>query len=58
MEIFYFGEFYGIFEEDFTNLDVYTGQRDTVIQDTKSLIVKVESVYDLLPTHASTLISI
>jgi DNA repair exonuclease SbcCD ATPase subunit len=25
-----FGDFYGIFEDDFTNVDVYTGQRGTV----------------------------
>ena len=42
----YFGEFYGIFEEDFTNLDVYTGQRGTIIQDPKSLIVNINDIIE------------
>ena len=45
-ESLYFGEFYGIFEEDFTNLDVYTGQRGTVIQDPKSLIVNINDIIE------------
>lgn len=42
----YFGEFYGIFEEDFTNLDVYTGQRGTIIPDPKSLIVNINDIIE------------
>ena len=45
-EEIYFGEFYGIFEEDFTNLDVYTGQRGTIIQDPKSLIVNINDIIE------------
>jgi hypothetical protein len=45
-ESLYFGEFYGIFEEDFTNLDVYTGQRGTIIQDPKSLIVNINDIIE------------
>jgi hypothetical protein len=45
-EEIYFGEFYGIFEEDFTNLDVYTGQRGTVIPDSNSLIVNINDIIE------------
>ena len=41
----YFGEFYGIFEEDFTNLDVYTGQRGSVPLD-NSLVVDTNNIIE------------
>jgi chromosome segregation ATPase len=40
-----FGEFYGIFEDDYTNLDLYTGERGT-ISDNKSLIVDVDNLIE------------
>lgn len=41
-----FGEFYGIFEEDYTNLDIYTGQRGTIISDSDSLQVNINNIIE------------
>ncbi len=52
----YFGEFYGIFEEDFTNLDVYTGQRGTVTTD-NSLLVDINNIIESSDTISPGLYS-
>lgn len=52
----YFGEFYGIFEEDFTNLDVYTGQRGTLTTD-NSLLVDINNIIELSETISPGLYS-
>jgi DNA repair exonuclease SbcCD ATPase subunit len=51
-----FGEFYGIFEDDFTNLDVYTGERGTVI-DNKSLVVNADNLIESSETISPGLYS-
>lgn len=38
-----FGEFYGIFEENFTNLDIYTGQQDSIKFNESKTRVNLES---------------
>jgi hypothetical protein len=41
-----FGEFYGIYEEDYNNLDIYTGQQGTIIQDPNSLRVNINDIIE------------
>ena len=41
-----FGEFYGIFDQDFSNLDVYTGQAATVLPDANSLIINTDDIIE------------
>ena len=44
-----FGEFYGIFEEDFINADVYTGQRGTISDDSLKI-----NTNDIIESSEST----
>ena len=41
-----FGDFYGIFEEDYTNLDIYTGQQGTIIPNSDSLQVNINNIIE------------
>jgi hypothetical protein len=52
-----FGEFYGIFEEDYSNLDIYTGQKGTVASNTNSLIVNTEDIIESSETISPGLYS-
>jgi hypothetical protein len=41
-----FGEFYGIYEEDYSNLDIYTGQRDSATENLTSLEVNMDQILE------------
>ena len=50
-----FGEFYGIFEEDYNNLDVYTGQRGTPVSN--NLKVNIDDIIESSDTISPGLYS-
>jgi len=52
-----FGEFYGIYEDTFTNLDVYTGQLDSTKYNTSKTKVDLESIIDSSETISPGLYS-
>jgi len=52
-----FGEFYGIYEDTFTNLDVYTGQLDSTKYNTSKTKVDLESIVESSETISPGLYS-
>ena len=52
-----FGEFYGIYEDTFTNLDIYTGQLDSTKYNTSKTKVDLESIVESSETISPGLYS-